>query len=109
MTANSVRPPDENATRPAGDSAAFDATDAAGELDAVGALDPFAPDAALGTVRRFRPDSSMVRYAARLARRPRTVMRHAGKLAAELAGIAMGSSAIAPERRRPPVLRSRVE
>ncbi len=99
MTANSVRLPDENAARPAGDSAAFDATDAAGELDAVGALDPFAPDAALGTVRRFRPDSSIVRYAARLASRPRTVMRHAGKLAAELAGIAMGSSAIAPERR----------
>ena len=30
MTVNSVRPPDENAARPAGESAAFDATDAAG-------------------------------------------------------------------------------
>ena len=74
MTSNSVRPQVENASRPAGESAEFDATDAAGELDAVGALDLFAPDAALGTVRRFRPDSSMVRYAFRLASRPRTVM-----------------------------------
>ena len=99
MTANSVRPQDENASRPAGESAEFDATDAAGELDAVGALDLFAPDAALGTVRRFRPDSSMVRYAFRLASRPGTVAARYAKLAAELAGIAMGSSAIAPERR----------
>jgi hypothetical protein len=45
MTSNSVRPQDENASRPAGESAQFDATDAAGELDAVGALDLFAPDA----------------------------------------------------------------
>ena len=99
MTSNSVRPQDENASRPAGQSAESDATDAAGELDAVGALDLFAPDAALGTVRRFRPDSSMVRYAFRLARRPGTVAARYAKLAAELAGVAMGSSAIAPERR----------
>jgi hypothetical protein len=45
MTSNSVRPQDENASRPAGESAQFDATDAAGELDAIGALDLFAPDA----------------------------------------------------------------
>jgi class II poly(R)-hydroxyalkanoic acid synthase len=99
MTSNSVRPQDENASRPAGESAQFDATDAAGELDAVGALDLFAPDAALGTVRRFRPDSSIVRYAFRLAGRPGTVAARYAKLAAELAGIATGSSAIAPERR----------
>jgi polyhydroxyalkanoate synthase subunit PhaC len=99
MTANSVRPLDETASRPAGESVEFDATDAAGELDAVGALDLFAPDAALGTLRRFRPDSSMVRYAFRLASRPGTVAARYAKLAAELAGIAMGSSAIAPERR----------
>ena len=38
----------------------------------------------------------MLRYAARLARRPGTVARRAGKLAAGLAGIAKGSSAITP-------------
>jgi polyhydroxyalkanoate synthase subunit PhaC len=96
MTANSVRPPDENASRPAGESAQFDPTDAAGELDAAGALDLFVPDAALGTLRRFRSDTSMLRYAAHLARRPGRVTQRAGKLAAELAGIAVGSSAITP-------------
>jgi polyhydroxyalkanoate synthase len=99
MTANSVLPPDENAARQAGESAEFDATDAAGELDAAGALGLFLPDAALGTLRRFQPDTSAVRYAYRLASRPRTVARRAGQLAAELAGIAAGSSAIAPARR----------
>ena len=98
MTVNSVRPPDDNAARPTGESE-FDATDAAGELDAVGALDLFAPDAALGTLRRFRPDSSMMRYAFRLASRPGTVAARYAKLAAELASIAAGSSAITPARR----------
>ena len=99
MTASPARPADENAAHPAGESAAFDATDAAGELDAAGALDLFLPDAALGALRRLRPDASMLRYAARLARRPGTVARRAGKLAADLAGIATGSSAITPPRR----------
>ncbi len=61
-------------------------------------LDFYEPGA-LGMVRRFWPESSMVRYAARLAGRPRTVTRRAGRLAAELAGIAKGSSQIAPQRR----------
>ena len=61
-------------------------------------LDFYEPGA-LGMVRRFWPESSMVRYAARLAGRPRTVTRRAGQLAAELAGIAKGSSQIAPQRR----------
>jgi polyhydroxyalkanoate synthase len=99
MTVNSVRPPDENAARLAGESVEFDATDAAGVLDAVGALDPFAPDAALGTLRRFRPDSSMIRYAFRLASRPGAVAARYAKLGAELASIAAGSSAITPARR----------
>jgi class II poly(R)-hydroxyalkanoic acid synthase len=60
-------------------------------------LDFYEPGA-LGMVRRFWPESSMVRYAARMAGRPRTVTRRAGQLAAELAGIAKGSSQIAPER-----------
>jgi polyhydroxyalkanoate synthase len=99
MTINSVRPPDENAARLAGESVEFDATDAAGVLDAVGALDPFAPDAALGTLRWFRPDSSMMRYAFKLAGRPGAVAARYAKLGAELASIAAGSSAITPARR----------
>ena len=75
-----------------GESAEPGATDAAGMLD-------FYEPGALGMVRRFWPESSMVRYAARLAGRPRTVTRRAGQLAAELAGIAKGSSPIAPQRR----------
>ncbi len=82
-----------NTTRPAGESAEPEAT------NAVGMLDLFLPDATLGTLRRFRPDASMVRYAARLASRPGTVARRAAKLAADLAGIAAGSSEIAPARR----------
>jgi len=61
-------------------------------------LDFFEPGA-LGRVRRSWPESSMVRYAARMAGRPQTVRRRAGQLAAELAGIARGSSQIAPARR----------
>ena len=99
MTANPVRPLDEDAARLASESAEFGATDAAGELDAAGALDLFLPDAALGTLRRFRPDTSMVRYTARLASHPGTVTRRAGQLAADLAGIAAGKSEIAPDRR----------
>ena len=92
MTTNPVRALDE-ADRLPGESAAPEVTKAVGMLDLV------LPDATLGTFRRFRPDSSMMRYAARLACRPGTVARRAGKLAAELAGIAAGSSAIAPARR----------
>ncbi len=61
-------------------------------------LDFYEPGA-LGMVRRFWPESSMVRYAARLASRPRTVTRRVGQLATGLAGIAQGSSPIAPQRR----------
>ncbi len=69
-----------------------------GATDAAGMLDFYEPGA-LGMVRRFWPESSMVRYAARLASRPRTVTRRAGQLATEFAGIAKGSSPIAPQRR----------
>jgi polyhydroxyalkanoate synthase subunit PhaC len=61
-------------------------------------LDFYEPGAP-GMARRFWPESSLVRYAARLAGRPWTVTRRAGQLAAELAGIATGSSQIAPDRR----------
>jgi len=99
MTAQPVRPLIDNAVRPADEATVSGAIDAVGELDAAGALDPFAPDAALGTLHRFRPDSSAVRYLASLAGRPATLARHAAVLAAELARIAAGSSAVAPARR----------
>ena len=82
-----------DSTRTPGESAEPEATNAVGMLDLV------LPDATLGTLRRFRPDSSMVRYAVRLASRPGIVALRAGKLAAELADIAKGSSAITPARR----------
>jgi polyhydroxyalkanoate synthase len=69
-----------------------------GATDAAGMLDFYEPGT-LGMVRRFWPESSMVRYTARLAGRPRTVAGRAGQLATELAGIAKGSSPIAPQRR----------
>jgi class II poly(R)-hydroxyalkanoic acid synthase len=80
-------------TRPPSESAEPEATKAVGMLDLV------LPGATLGTLRRFWPDSSMVRYATGLASRPGTVARRASKLAADLAGIVTGSSAIAPTRR----------
>jgi polyhydroxyalkanoate synthase len=82
-----------NTTRTPGESAEPEAS------NAVGMLDLILPDATLGTLRRFWPDSSMVRYATRLGSRPGTVARRAAKLTAELAGIAKGSSTIAPARR----------
>ena len=69
-----------------------------GELAEPGATDA-ARTSAAGRVRRFWPHSSMVRYAARLAGRPQTVTHRAGQLAADLAGIARGSSQIAPAKR----------
>jgi polyhydroxyalkanoate synthase subunit PhaC len=89
--------PASKTTRKPGESA--EPAEEPAATDAVGMLDLVLPDATLGTVRRFRPDASMMRYAARLASRPGTVALRAGKLAADLAGIAAGSSAIAPDRR----------
>jgi hypothetical protein len=62
-------------------------------------LDALLVDAALGPLRRFAPNASTVRFAARLARQPRTVGRRAGGLAAEFGRIAVGTSAVAPPKR----------
>jgi len=62
-------------------------------------LDALLVDAALGPLRRFAPNASTVRFAARLARRPFTVGRRAGGLAAEFGRIAVGTSAVAPAKR----------
>jgi polyhydroxyalkanoate synthase len=68
-------------------------------VDDVGGLDLLLSDAALGMLRRFRPDSSVLRLAARLARRPRVVTGQAAQLGAELTRIAAGRSEIAAGRR----------
>jgi poly[(R)-3-hydroxyalkanoate] polymerase subunit PhaC len=67
--------------------------------DEAAPLDALLVDAALGPLRRFAPNASTVRFAAGLARRPRTVGRRAGGLAAEFGRIAVGTSAVAPPRR----------
>jgi polyhydroxyalkanoate synthase len=69
------------------------------DADAASALDLLLSDAALGVARRFLPSSSTLRFAAGLARRPRTVARRGASLASELASIAAGRSAMAPGRK----------
>jgi polyhydroxyalkanoate synthase subunit PhaC len=69
------------------------------DADAASALDLLLSDAALGVVRRFLPSSSTLRFAAGLARRPRTVAQRGASLASALASIAAGRSAIAPGRK----------
>jgi polyhydroxyalkanoate synthase subunit PhaC len=61
-------------------------------------LDALLTDAALGTFRRFTPDASAAKFAAGLARRPQVTGRRLGSLAAELARIGAGTSALAPAR-----------
>src|SRR6266550_3437174 len=68
---------------------------AVGEHD-VG-LDQLLAAAATGD-RRLIPGSETVRLAAALARRPRTVMRHAASLVADLGRVAVGVSDAAPVR-----------
>ena len=84
-----------NTTRTAGEPAN---TGDAESADAA-PLDLLLPQATEGVLRRFRPDASMTRYALRLASRPGTTFAQYGKLAAELAGIAAGRSAVAPQHR----------
>ena len=84
-----------NTTRTAGESADTGGAESADS----GALDLLLPHATVGVLRRFRPDASMARYAFRLARRPGTVAARYAKLGAELAGIAAGRSAVAPQPR----------
>jgi len=67
--------------------------------DQAAPLDALLVDAALGRLRRFAPDASAVKFAAALARQPRTTGRRLGSLAAELARIAAGTSVLAAPRR----------
>jgi polyhydroxyalkanoate synthase subunit PhaC len=89
-----VSPPEAGGP-PSGDFADSFADAAEG----VPALDLLLSDAALGVLRRFQPDGSMLRMGLRLARRPRSVARHAAALGTELGRITAGRSALAPAPR----------
>ena len=76
-------------------------TDAGHEqlADEAAPLDVLLVDAAAGPRRRFAPDASTAKFAFALARRPVTTARRLGSLAAELARIGVGTSALAPPKR----------
>jgi len=76
-------------------------TDAGHEqlADEAAPLDVLLADAAAGPLRRFAPDASTAKFAVALARRPATTARRLGGLAAELARIGAGTSALAPAKR----------
>ncbi|HEY1916022.1 MAG TPA: alpha/beta fold hydrolase [Streptosporangiaceae bacterium] len=67
--------------------------------EAAGALDLLLSDAALGVVRLFRPDTSVLRFAARLARKPKLTGGTAALVGMELGKILAGRSAVTPDRR----------
>ena len=67
--------------------------------DEAAPLDALLVDAALGPLRQLAPDTSTVMFAVGLARRPLTTARRLGSLAAELARIGVGTSALAPPKR----------
>src|SRR6266568_613643 len=62
-------------------------------------LDLLLADAATGMMRRINPGGSGLRLAAALAVRPRLVAGRGGRLAGELARIAVGRSQVQPSRR----------
>jgi polyhydroxyalkanoate synthase subunit PhaC len=67
--------------------------------DQAAPLDALLVDAALGPLRRFAPDAATARFALQVVRRPRTTGRRLAGLAAELARIGVGASAVAPSKR----------
>ncbi len=67
--------------------------------DEAAPLDALLVDAALGPLRQLAPDPSTAMFAVALARRPLTTARRLGSLAAELARISVGTSALAPPKR----------
>jgi polyhydroxyalkanoate synthase len=88
----------------AGDAAARSAAGAASTGTEAGpdvalALDMMLTQAALGPARRFFPAKSALRFAWALAGQPGLVASRAGGLAAELARVAGGGSAVAPGAR----------
>src|SRR5579863_4673895 len=76
-----------------------DTTRPAPDDTAAAPLDLLLADAATGMLRRLNPGGSGVRLAAALAVRPRLVAGRGGRLAGELARIAVGRSQVQPSRR----------
>ena len=64
--------------------------------DQAAPLDALLIDAALGPLRRFVPNTSTARFAAGLARRPRTTGRRLRDLVGEFAKVGAGTSTLAP-------------
>jgi poly[(R)-3-hydroxyalkanoate] polymerase subunit PhaC len=67
--------------------------------DVAAPLDALLIDAAFGPLRRLLPDLSVVKLAGRLAARPGATAQRLGSLAAELARIGAGRSAVTPDAR----------
>jgi poly[(R)-3-hydroxyalkanoate] polymerase subunit PhaC len=80
-------------------SADTDTTRTAAADAAAAPLDLLLADAATGMLRRVNPGGSALRLAAALAVRPRLVAGRGGRLAGELARIAVGRSRVQPSRR----------
>jgi polyhydroxyalkanoate synthase subunit PhaC len=80
-------------------SADTDTTRTAAADAAAAPLDLLLADAATGMLRRVNPGGSGLRLAAALAVRPRLVAGRGGRLAGELARIAVGRSQVQPSRR----------
>ncbi|MGH3494016.1 MAG: PHA/PHB synthase family protein [Sciscionella sp.] len=70
-----------------------------GSEQAGAALDLLLTDAARSQWRRFTPTASSLRFAAGLAKRPRTVFGRARSLAMELGRVARGGSQVEPDRK----------
>src|ERR1700685_2835229 len=80
-------------------SADTDSTRSAAEDAAAAPLDLLLGDAATGMLRRMNPGGAGLRLAAALAAKPRLVAGRGGRLAGELARIAVGRSQVQPSRR----------
>ena len=80
-------------------SADADSTRSAAADAAAAPLDLLLGDAATGMLRRMNPGGSGLRLAASLAAKPRLVTGRGGRLAGELARIAVGRSQVQPSRR----------
>jgi polyhydroxyalkanoate synthase len=86
-------------SRPSGRPTGAGAGGGTGETPEGAALDQLLTQAALGPLRRFFPGRPALRFAGALARRPDVVASRAGRLAAELARVARGTSDVKPGAR----------
>ncbi|SDY13184.1 polyhydroxyalkanoate synthase [Modestobacter sp. DSM 44400] len=92
-------PPPESASQavPAPGSATGGDTGPEDVADAATGLDMILTDAALGPLRRLLPPvGGSLRFAAALARHPRTVLTHTGQLVGKIGRIGFGRSEVAP-------------